>query len=263
MKYKLGFSKHPDKSTHFKFEPLYNKHMITESKRVISRDQVFLNLIESGIAYHLVFNDEQFLFKADQKQDLTVTKLPTPLGCEENRVQQQCKYVYIRNGAGNDFLVPVFDNDFTEYKMEHVSLKKLHETTGLRWQLVWKCVIHPGNKVTFVHCKTGVILSFDGRENISGSELRSSDSEEQLKKIRDGNYAVEIFPIKYGESVANTLIKEADFRIQQNQNYVKSYQAKYDAEVDGKKLNEVTYIDPPLLRNQEYFIDAFSKLLSE
>ena len=33
MNYKLGFSKLPDKYTHFKFESLYNKHMITESKR--------------------------------------------------------------------------------------------------------------------------------------------------------------------------------------------------------------------------------------
>ena len=220
---------------------------------------MFLNLIESGIAYHLVFNEEQFLFKADQKQDLTVTKLTNNMGCEENGVQQQCKYVYIRNGAENDFVVPVFDNDFTEYKMEHISLKKLHETTGLRWQLVWKCIIHSDERVTFIHCKTGVILSFDGKENIAGSELRSANNEEQLKKIRDGNFALNISPIKYGESVANTLVKEADFRIQQNQNYVKSLQAKYDAEVDGKKLNEVTYVDPPLLRNQEYFIDAFSK----
>ena len=54
--------------------------MITESKRVLDQDNVFLNLSEGNINYHLIFNEEQFLFKADQKQDLTVTKLPDHMG---------------------------------------------------------------------------------------------------------------------------------------------------------------------------------------
>ena len=264
MNYKLGFSKHPDKYTHFKFESLYNKHMITESKRVLDQDKVFLNLTEDKIPYHLSFDDEQFIFKADKKQDLVVTKLTNEMGTEQNYIQQQLKYVYLRNGQKNEFLLPVFDNEFTEHKLEYIGVKKLHETTGLRWELVWKCIVNPDNKATFVHAKTGVILSFDGKENIEGStEFRSSPDEDHQKKIKDGHFGLNICPITSDQSVTNTLIKEADFRIQQNidgsQCYVKSYQEKLEEGSDKVKFNEYSYIDPPLLQNQEYFTDAFGK----
>ena len=83
------------------------------------------------------------------------------------------------------------------------------------------------------------------------------------KRVAEGHYSLKLCPIKYGQSVAQTLIKEADFRIQQELNgslaYVKTYQAKEDGESGQEKYNEMTYIDPPLLQDQEYFTEAFGE----
>ena len=138
MTFKLGFSKHPNKYTHFSFVSLFNKNKIMENNVIHNRDKVYLTIVEDRIAYHLVTGDEEFLLKSNEKQNMTVVKLHKEKGCYDNEMQQKVKYVYLRHGQSNNFLVPVFDHEFTQYRLQHIGLVKTSETTGLKFDLVWK-----------------------------------------------------------------------------------------------------------------------------
>ena len=151
MTFKLGFSKHPNKYTHFSFSSLYNKNKNMESKVIHNQDKAYLVIVEDTIEYHLVAGYEEFFLKSDQKQNMTVVKLQNEMGCRENEMQQKVKYIYLRHGQGNNFLVPVFDHEFIQYKLQHVGLTKISETTSLEFNFVWKCILHSQDTVSFIH----------------------------------------------------------------------------------------------------------------
>lgn len=52
LAFKLGFSKHPSRHTHFKFESLYNTNTVYESKRVTDLDKIYLSFKENNKIYH-------------------------------------------------------------------------------------------------------------------------------------------------------------------------------------------------------------------
>jgi len=179
MTFKLGFSKHPDKYTHFSFASLFNKNKIMENKVIHNQDKAYLAMVEDKIEYHLVAGDEEFLLKSNEKQNMTVVKLQNEMGCQENEMQQKVKYVYLRHGQGNNFVVPVFDHEFMQYKLQHVGLAKISETTGLKFDFVWKCILHSEDMVSFIHCNSGILLSFDKGKNWEGSNGENGDTRNQ------------------------------------------------------------------------------------
>lgn len=161
LTFKLGFSKYPSKYTHFTLSQLYNKNMQSGNKTISDKDKAYLGFVDEDIEYNLIVGEEAFLFKTGIKQDMEVRKLSNPFGCQENELTQKLKYVYIRHGQGHNFIKPVFDDKFAQFKLQEIRQDEITETSGLRVDFVWKCIAHSDLKVSFVHMKSGILLSFD------------------------------------------------------------------------------------------------------
>ena len=93
-----------------------------------------------------------------------------------NYVQEKIKYVYIRYGQTNYFLVPHFFHKFNHHKILYVRVEQLVETSSLEYNLVWKCILHDDDRITFVHCQSGVTLGKD--QPIPTPSTYNVDSEE-------------------------------------------------------------------------------------
>lgn len=117
MTYKLGFSKHPSRETHFTLESLYNTKTVYKVSRITDFAKVYLNFSDNETDYHLVSENNEFLFKVGEKQDLVLRKFDTEEGNLLNSLQEKVKYVYIRHDQDNNFLVPEFINKFNQYKL--------------------------------------------------------------------------------------------------------------------------------------------------
>jgi hypothetical protein len=264
LTFKLGFSKYPNKFTHFTFSPLYNTNMQTGKKTISDRDKVYLSFVDDNIEYNLVVGEEDFLFKTGIKQDMEVRKLSNPFGWEENELTQKLKYVYIRHGQGHNFIKPVFDDKFAQFKLQEIRQDEITETSGLKVDFVWKWIVHDDLKVSFVHMKSGILLSFDNAldwADTNGERCKKRYAEVQ-RMINEESWAFKINPIKQEESIYNTLIKGADFKLQLNVNgqdcFVKSSIEKYNP--DEEKIDEEKYINPPQLKNQELFQEVFGQI---
>ena len=259
MTYKLGFSRHPNRFTHFKFESLYNTNMVYENKKIADLDKVYLSFADKLIKYHLISGKEEFLFKVGEKQDLTLRKFKGKKDSRLNEIQEEVKYVYIRSGQGTDFLIPQFDDMFNHHKLKYIRVDQLLETSSLQYDLVWKCYLNDYDKATFIHCKTGVVLEFGKDLPAPIPSTHQRENTELLTQILNGDHAFSIHPLKHNETVHNILIKGADFRLQTTKGDSTSTVTSYrDTTVDesdkNKREGEARFVCPPLLKDQD-FID--------
>lgn len=257
MSYKLGFSMHPNKQTHFTFESLYNSNTIYESKWLADFDQVYLSFKDNDYEYHLVLENNELLFKAGEKQNLILRRFRPQEGNPLNDIQEKVKYVYIRHGQDNDFLVPRFDNKFNVHKLKYIKVDKLSETTSLKYDLVWKCIVHDEETVTFVHCKSGVVLSFDDDRPIPIPSTHNRDYEELITNIEEGSYAFKLLPMKYKEPMFETLLKRNDFKLVKEiggkPSVVRYYKDKtVDSTDPMKRKGEARFNTAPNLKDQDY-----------
>ena len=140
-------------------------------------------------------------------------------------------------------------------KVEHFS-----ETSSLQFDLVWKCIVHDDQKITFVHCQSGIILDFDNDQPVPIPSTHNNEYTDIVSKIRSGESAFQLKPLKHNESVHNTLLREADFHLQKQSNgsttIVDSYSDKtIDTSDPNKRPGEARFNTAPELKDQSY-IDA-------
>lgn len=141
----------------------------------------------------------------------------------------------------------------------YIKLNHLSETSSLKYDLVWKCIVHEDQKVTFVHCKTGIVLAFEDNHPVPIPSTHDIDYQDLVTKIHRGDFAFGIQPLRHNQSFHKTLLREEDFYLAKEINgktvIVDYYCDKsIDTSDPNKRPGEARFNTAPLLKDQP-FID--------
>jgi len=256
--FRLGFSKRCNNLTHFRFV-----QVSSDTSDIKSNDNIFLQLEVDAAKYTLNSTDEGFYFKTDKQQPMTLVKLTNDFGCRDNAVQQRCKYVYIRHGDSNNFLVPIFDNNFTQHKLYHIGLRQIDETSALELEFIWKLILLSEGRTAFIHCQSGIFLNFD--ENFDWTETTGLNGRNRQAHvstmIEDTGKSLKISPVDSDISLFDTLTSGGKFSLQNSEDdtifYVKSCQKDNVEVAEEEKSDEIKYTSAPQIQNQECYREVF------
>lgn len=87
--------------------------------------------------------------------------------------------MYLRHNLKDEYLVPVFNDEFTKYKLMYITTRTFLETDSLEYDLVWAIDFKDKDIVSFIHCKSGIHLYFEENRNAQIVEGQQVDDNYQ------------------------------------------------------------------------------------